>query len=772
MKKPIPFSRGVLCLAFQASLLFPVPYRAQASPVVWVVPSLQRVFQADSPGTSTQAQLYAARGEYESYQIVVRGPSSGLTNVNIQVTALQGPTTIPAASSTLYREQYVYVSPSSPNWNGTNQPGPPGWYPDALIPFVNPATGAGLTNCGAQIQAVPFSVAANTNQPVWVDVQVPAGAPAGQYIGSYTVTSDQGNFTGQVLLTVWNFALPSSPSLRSSFAYWQADSLAAEQELLRNRISPLTASISNELLLMSNYGLAGTDIQFSSGANVSNCTMSAPPSVSQFQAAAAAQAPGLYLFDYSADEIGNCTKLYPEVQHWAYNLHQAGIRNLVTMAPVTALFDDGSGTGRSAVDIWTILPMQYGPSQATISQALTKGDAVWSYNTLVQDSYSPKWEIDFDPINFRIQPGFLSQALNLTGILYWRVDLWSSSPWTSVNSQGLFSSNNYPGEGMLVYPGAQVGLPGVAPSMRLKWIRDGVDDYDYVQMLRQMGQGAWALQIINGIAANFTNWSHDPNALQAVRMQLGQELSQLSSPVASVSSPSSPTSPSPASGATAVPVNPTLSWAGSTNATSYDVYFGTATAPPLAANVAATSWSPGTLSGGIVYYWKVVAKSGSATAASAVWSFTSVLATPSGAVPYSVPPSSGSAQTQSFQLTYTDPYGYLYLGGGGALINNSLSGAGACWFYYNRSVNTIALASDDGSSWSSTVLGSGGSLSNSQCTLNGSLTSTLLIGNYAQLSVSITFSPSFAGTRTVYMYATNNAGAASSYQAMGTWLVP
>lgn len=756
-------------LAFQASLLFSVCYGFQGGPVVWVAPSLQRIRLSDLPGTGTQAQLYAARGEYESYQIVVRGPSSGLTNVNVEVTALQGPATIPAANSTLYREQYVYVSSSSPNWNGTNQPGPAGWYPDALVPFVNPVTGASLSNSGAQIQAVPFSLAANTNQPVWVDVRVPADAPAGQYSGSYTVTSDQGSFSGQVLLTVWNFSLPSSPNLRSSFAFWQADSLPAQQELLRNRVSPLTVSIANEPLLMRDYGLPSTDIQFSSGADVSHCTMSAPPSVSQFQAAAAAQTPGLYLFDYSADEIGNCPNLYPQVQQWAYNMHQAGIRNLVTMPPVTALFDDGSGTGRSAVDIWTVLPVQYDASLTTIGQALAKGDAVWSYNTLVQDAYSPKWEIDFDPINFRIQPGFLSQSLNLTGILYWRVDLWTSAPWMNVNNQGMFSSNNYPGEGMLVYPGQQVGIAGVAPSMRLKWIRDGVDDYDYVQMLRKMGQGAWALQTINGIAANFTNWSHDPNALQAVRLQLGQKLSQLFTPQVSMSAP---TSASPASGATGIPVNPTLSWAGSASATSYDIYFGTSAAPPVIANVTTTTWSPGTLSCGTTYYWKVVAKGAGVTVASPVWSFTSVVVTPTGAAPYSVSPSSGSAQTQSFQLTYVDPKGYSDLAGGGVLINNSLNGTAACWFYYSRSANTIALASDDGSSWSSMALGSGGSLSNSQCTVNGRLTSVLLISNYAQLSASITFSPSFAGTRTVYMYAVNNTGAASAYQAMGTWLVP
>ena len=162
-------------------------------------------------------------------------------------------------------------------------------------------------------------------------------------------------------------------------------------------------------------------------------------------------------------------------------MHQAGIKNLISMSPTPALYNDGSGTGRSAVDIWVLLPVMYNNSKTQVGEVLKKGDSVWSYNTLVQDAYSPKWLIDFDPVNFRIQPGFISQSLNLTGLLYWRVDKWPSDAWNNVNNAGTYSSANYPGEGMLVYPGQPVGVKGVVASMRLKWLRDGVEDYDYVQ---------------------------------------------------------------------------------------------------------------------------------------------------------------------------------------------------------------------------------------------------------------------------------------------------
>jgi hypothetical protein len=264
--------------------------------------------------------------------------------------------------------------------------------------------------------------------------------------------------------------------------------------------------------------------------------MSPAPSVSQFKAVASAQQPGLMLYDYSADEIGHCTSLYPTIRQWANNMHRAGIKNLISMSPTPALYSDGSGTGRSAVDIWVLLPLMYNNSKTQVSEVLKKGDSVWSYNTLVQDAYSPKWLIDFDPVNFRIQPGFISQSLNLSGMLYWRIDKWPSDPWNNVNNAGTYSSANYPGEGMLVYPGQPVGIKGVVASMRLKWLRDGVEDYDYVQILKELGREDLAMQIARSVGPDWTNWTRDPSAIAAAREKLGEAIDQIKTPPAASAS--------------------------------------------------------------------------------------------------------------------------------------------------------------------------------------------------------------------------------------------
>jgi hypothetical protein len=64
--------------------------------------------------------------------------------------------------------------------------------------------------------------------------------------------------------------------------------------------------------------------------------------------------------------------------------------------------------------------------------------------------------------------------------------------------------------------------------MRLKWLRDGVDDFEYVEILKSLGQGAWALQQAATVGGNWRTWSQSPAAIEAVRITLGNKINQLS----------------------------------------------------------------------------------------------------------------------------------------------------------------------------------------------------------------------------------------------------
>ncbi len=91
--------------------------------------------------------------------------------------------------------------------------------------------------------------------------------------------------------------------------------------------------------------------------------------------------------------------------------------------------------------------------------------------------------------------------------------------------------------------------------------------------------------------------------------------------LAPIPPPPAPVLTAPADGATALAIPLTLSWQASTGATSYSVYFGATSPPPLVTSTTATSYNPGTLSLGTLYYWSVTAVNSAGSTSSAIWSF-------------------------------------------------------------------------------------------------------------------------------------------------------
>ncbi len=70
------------------------------------------------------------------------------------------------------------------------------------------------------------------------------------------------------------------------------------------------------------------------------------------------------------------------------------------------------------------------------------------------------------------------------------------------------------------------------------------------------------------------------------------------------------------------------------------------------------------------------------------------------------------------------------------------------------------------------TLGAAGSLSNSQCTINGPGSSAIRSGNTLSLTLAIVFNTFFKGTQTLFGYAADNANLNSGRQTLGTWTTP
>ncbi|HZS57271.1 MAG TPA: fibronectin type III domain-containing protein [Bryobacteraceae bacterium] len=132
-------------------------------------------------------------------------------------------------------------------------------------------------------------------------------------------------------------------------------------------------------------------------------------------------------------------------------------------------------------------------------------------------------------------------------------------------------------------------------------------------------------------------------------------------------------------------------------------------------------------------------------------------------------PSFGSGTTQTFAFNYTSTNQVQEH----FFFNNSFTGSGSCYLFYDQPSNTLSITNDQGNAVNqSATPGSSGVLSNSQCSVPVSNASVAVLGNTVAISVTITFNSSFAGTQNVYANRVNTSYVEGAWQQIGTWTVP
>ncbi|MBV9764734.1 MAG: hypothetical protein JOZ48_07805, partial [Acidobacteriaceae bacterium] len=134
----------------------------------------------------------------------------------------------------------------------------------------------------------------------------------------------------------------------------------------------------------------------------------------------------------------------------------------------------------------------------------------------------------------------------------------------------------------------------------------------------------------------------------------------------------------------------------------------------------------------------------------------------------SASPNPATGAAQNFVLKYADTGGYGVLTSVGALFNATLSSKSGCYVYYAPQTNLLYLQNDNGQGATSITPGSG-TLTNSQCTINGNSTSVVTSGNNLTLNLAVTASGKFEGAKNIYMYAADSTSATTGWVKEGIW---
>ena len=131
-------------------------------------------------------------------------------------------------------------------------------------------------------------------------------------------------------------------------------------------------------------------------------------------------------------------------------------------------------------------------------------------------------------------PTWLNRQYDINGLLYWTTTGWydDNGPWlvpafAYYGHMGDKTARYYNGGGMLLYPGPEAGFDGAVTSIRLKNLREGLEDYEYFAILEKNGYEDFVKEMVNEICPEWWDYTQDPEALFKVRENLAMKIESL-----------------------------------------------------------------------------------------------------------------------------------------------------------------------------------------------------------------------------------------------------
>ncbi len=521
---------------------------ASASPGVsdvWAVNDGEKVRRDDLDNPNRQKNsvwdgkrisLFGARNEIVAFQIILRSGPGGAHEVDVALEDLvdrasgkrlvavpersgSDPTDTRGGQIERFTQHYLHIEkPSPPGWFYHPEARPKevtGWVPDALVPFrATVGRGGG-----------PFAIGPNRNQGVWFDIYIPAAqTPPGTYEGNVRIR--EGGKTVReipVALRVFDFALPDENHFRAMIFFDEAavprrhgsseSDLVARYHRLAHRhrvefthaYGPDAPPAHRDLL----SGKAFTPARgyVGPGQNIGYSIVPASfygirepwqgdrawKTADSFMGWVNSVKPDAITFLYVTDEPP--PDRFPFIKSIG-DLHHANpgpgkkLPMFLTHAPDARLGE--------SIDIWCTVTNQYDTEKAKAQRAT--GRRWWVYN-----GYRPAAGTqltDAPAVDCRVTP-WACWKYGVELWFYWFANQWRHNSQAPRGEQNVWvdpvtfgHDGEYNGDGVLIYPGQDAvfpdqdrGVAGPIASIRLKNLRRGMQDYEYLWLAEQRGLG-------------------------------------------------------------------------------------------------------------------------------------------------------------------------------------------------------------------------------------------------------------------------------------------
>jgi hypothetical protein len=422
-----------------------------------------------------------------------------------------------------------------------------------------------------------FDVPTGRNQPIWVDVYVPENQEPGDYTGEIVVNADGKEIQRlPIRLTVWNFTLPRETHLKNvvptgveqirwafnlrpddtgalrsledeffqmahqhriNFQPSQEDDLVGEwggpyRKYLDGSAykKGLGQGVGPNLLMTGVGGETQAEVT-TSIRQVAAWWKSQPKAVTEKTTLAC------YVYDEPQDDED-----FAAVEARGKWIRAAIGKELPLFLTTTKPHRVSAGL----IDAWGELPA------AEVPKHQARGERAWATN----QGYAAGPYVDTAGYAGRTQ-GWMAWKMGLDAWHFWDGCYW-------VDRQNLYGPNgkrltyrevnaapqryltdtwNNPltfdqkrnprqkdwirlnGDGVLFYPGTPAGLREPLASFTLKSLRRGLQDYEYLWLLRQAGKSPD--DVVSRLVPRPNEWARDPEAWDTARLELGKRLHEM-----------------------------------------------------------------------------------------------------------------------------------------------------------------------------------------------------------------------------------------------------
>lgn len=551
---------------------------------VWAVPAEQKVRPDHRTETNNlvwtksekKIKVAGAGNEHVPFQVVItvpvpenRGPAAkGFFIEASPLSAGQGKS-IGKEQIKFYLQHFILLDAKS------SPVGDTGYWPDGLAPIQEPF------GMDAQYSVVK-------NRPIWVDLTIPKGTPAGLYKGQIKVSQN-----GKVIETlnleveVYNFSLTDETPLityinvsRSWLAgFYNKPSDSKEIDdltqayydfLYKNRMEPWF----NDMLLPK-IEVSGKNIKvtfddakykyYMNDLKTKRVLLNAfprnleehvteEPFSKEFNEKVRSYLSQIekyfskngwkdrLVFNSPIDEP-RTHEDYELTRKWADLVHKAAgdVAFLTTRTPVPVKEHPEWGTLRGYVDNFSIHGNHMNDPEVkrVIREEQAKGGEMTWYISCDQRYPQPNYFIDAPALDLVMVP-WITERYAMDGILYWAVNFWSQTedPWLDAGTfhSGFLCSGGWVlnGEGSVVYPGDRVkrytgqpNIQGPVSSIRFELLREGIEDHVVLSMLKKSGNEAFAQQHVNDLVVDVSAFSRNLKDLYLARQEMARRLEGL-----------------------------------------------------------------------------------------------------------------------------------------------------------------------------------------------------------------------------------------------------